>query len=139
MIVGRPGDTITLQFSRPGAAKPTPWRITLPRVLPRQTVRIPGDSARREIAPSTVSAPISTNVVNAVGQSPLIIRGPDVGIRLVVTCNEKWNNRYGHQQEAEADYTRMVTLPLCSTPHHLVSQVPVVCKKSLTSGMRADG
>lgn len=120
MIVGRPGDTITLQFSRPGAAKPTPWRITLPRVLPRQTVRIPGDSAKREVAPPTVSASISPNVVNASGQSPLIIRGPDVGIRLVVTCNEKWNARYGHQAEAEADYKRMVIEALCSNPHHLV-------------------
>lgn len=118
MVVGRPGDTITLQFSRPGAAKATPWRITLPRVLPRQSVRLSTSTVPPALKGSLgmsspisslgISSPISSSMLDTSGQRSLLVRGPEVGVRVVITCNEAWNNRYGHQDEAEADYKRMV-------------------------------
>ena len=104
MIVGRPGDTITLQFSRPGSSKPTPWRITLPRVLPRHTVRI--SKTDRVSAPA--HAPISTKL-DVAGTSPMFIRGPEVGVRVVITSNEKWNTRYGDLDQVETDFKRLVS------------------------------
>jgi len=116
MVVGRPGDTITLQFSRPGAAKATPWRITLPRVLPRQTLRLPTRTLPPALmkaespasSASPVTSPIWSSMIDSKGQSPRDMRVPPVGVGVVIRCNEVWNNRYGQQDEAEGDYKRMV-------------------------------
>ena len=99
MVVGRPGESITLQFSRSG--KPTPWRVTLPRILPRQKRRV---AAHR---PAN-AAPVLTKMLDAAGQSPVLISESKEAVRLVLTCDEVWNERYDEQQ-AEMDYRRLVT------------------------------
>jgi len=116
MVVGRPGDTITLQFSRPGTAKATPWRITLPRVLPRQTLPLPTrtlpPALMKAASPASLASPLTSpiwsSMIDSKGQGPRVIPVPPVGVGVVITCNEVWNNRYGQQDEAEGDYKRMV-------------------------------
>lgn len=112
MIVGRPGDSITLQFSRPTALKPTPWRVTLPRVLPRPAIRIATNQSQRLMKPSPASPPASSTMVNVkdvkeTSPQPSSVFEPSV--RVMMTCNETWNHRYGSQEEAETDYKRMVS------------------------------
>ena len=111
MIVGRPGDTITLQFSRPGSSKPTPWRITLPRVLPRQPARIESANSKLRAAPSAPASPLLNGAkVESTGTSPVVLRGPEVGVRVVVSTSEVWNDRYGHQEQQEAELKRQVII-----------------------------
>jgi len=47
-------------------------------------------------------------MIDSKGQGPRVIPVPPVGVGVVITCNEVWNNRYGQQDEAEGDYKRMV-------------------------------
>ena len=112
MIVGRPCDNITLQFSRPGLSRPTPWRITLPRVLPRQPTRVQSVAPTKHISPP---APLPSTVakLDSNGTSPVFVRGPEVGVRVVVSTSEIWfpPNRYGDQDEQEAVLKRQVMLP----------------------------
>lgn len=111
MIVGRPGDTITLQFSRLGSSKPTPWRITLPRVLPRQSARVSSASPNTRALPSAPAPPLSNGMkVESTGTSPVVLRGPEVGVRVVVSTSEVWNDRYGHQEQQETEHKRQVKI-----------------------------
>jgi hypothetical protein len=113
MIVGRPGDTITLQFSRPTALKPTPWRVSLPRVLPRPAIRLATNQSQRLVQPSPASPPASSSLINVKNVSPQQSSQFEPSVRVIMTCNETWNNRYGSQEEAEADYKRMVRQYFC--------------------------
>jgi len=108
MIVGRPGDKITLQFSRPGSSKPIPWRITLPRVLPPMTPRRTVQISQTDNVLAPIHAEIS-KIVDVSDTGPLIIRGPEVGACVVITSNEIWNTQYGNQDQVETDFKRFVS------------------------------
>jgi hypothetical protein len=95
MIIGRPGDTIILQFSRPGS-NVKPWRITLPRVLPRT----PQHNMQTVSPQKLVSSPSSTIFSPPPSQVE--------GARLVVSTKEMWNTRYGSQAEIETEYMLQV-------------------------------
>lgn len=93
-------------------SKPTPWRITLPRVLPRETTRVQSLASTKHISPS---APLPSNgaKLDSNGTSPVLVRGPGVDVRVVVSTSEMWfpPNRYGDQNEQETVLKRQVMLP----------------------------
>jgi hypothetical protein len=108
MIIGRPGDMISLEFRRPNsAARPRPWRMTIPRVLPHQRVR--SETFPHRPAPIPKS---QLDVVSPEGKSYPHSGKTAQGIRVVFICEEVWNLRYRTQDEADADYKLKVCLYL---------------------------
>ena len=81
-------------------------------MLPRQPTRVQSVAPTKHISPP---APLPSTVakLDSNGTSPVFVRGPEVGVRVVVSTSEIWfpPNRYGDQDEQEAVLKRQVMLP----------------------------
>jgi len=82
----------------------------MPRVLPRATVRVAANQSQRLVPPSPAGPPTPSSVIKVQEMSPQPSAVFEQSVRVVLTCNETWNDRYGSQEQAESDYKRMVSL-----------------------------